>query len=180
MSDYWTQNIQSEKCLSENLGNKIVKQLPYNPYIVFDIDGTLANIKHRLCYLDKTLKNKPDWQSFNDAMINDEINLHIAAIYHKMCNNLHSSNNPAIFVTGRPETHRQQTENWLLKHKLIPNYLFMRPAGDYRTDVEIKQDIVLKYIKEAPILFVVDDRDAVVTMWRQLGYKCLQCQKGDY
>lgn len=166
--------------------NPKIDRDPYMPYIIFDIDGTLANIGHRLHYiktegyLGKEQKEKPDWKSFNDAMINDVLHLHISTIYHRMCNSKHQPNHGAIFVTGRPETHRPQTEKWLIRHGLIPNYLFMRPAEDHRSDVLIKQEIYLNHIAPAPVFFVLEDRDAVVKMWREFGLKCLQVQAGDY
>lgn len=158
---------------------KIVDQNPYNPYIIFDLDGTLANITHRLHHI-KNEEKKKNFDSFNDAMHDDSPNRHIVEIFKRMCHSVHTINNPPIIVTGRPETHRNQTEKWLMHHGLVPHYLFMRPANDYRSDTDIKKEIVEKYIKKAPILFVLDDRDRVVNMWRELGYKCLQVQKGDY
>jgi hypothetical protein len=168
---------------------------PHLPYIIFDIDGTLANIKQRLHYIqeikedvrnengswkgEKVVK-KPDWNAFNRAMVHDEPNLHIIGIYKAMCDMKRGGDYPAVFVTGRPEDYRAETEEWLRNNGMQPTRLFMRPEGDYRSDVEIKREIHEKYIKGAPVFFVVDDRDAVVAMWRELGYKCLQCQKGDY
>lgn len=148
-------------------------------YIIFDIDGTLANVTHRLHHIS-TEGQKPNWDAFNDAMVEDTIENSIAQIYYRMCACKHMVNYSSIFVTGRPETHRKQTEQWLMSYKLIPDYLFMRPAGDYRPDVEIKEEILDKYIQNADILFVVDDRQGVVDMWRRHGYKVLQCQKGDF
>ena len=36
--------------------------------IIFDIDGTLLNIQHRVHFLHKT---PPDWESFNGEMSKD-------------------------------------------------------------------------------------------------------------
>ena len=154
-----------------------VKQNPYKPYIIFDLDGTLANIGHRLHHIQN---DKPNWDVFNDACPGDAINTHVYELYQQMCNQSNKPNHPPIIVTARPETHREQTEQWLMKWNLVPRYLFMRPAKDYRPDVEIKKEIVDKYIQKAPVLFVVDDRTKVVNMWRELGYKCFQAQAGDY
>lgn len=166
---------------------------PHLPYIIFDIDGTLANIKHRLHHIKhpgsfssfeeaKKIPEKftPDWNAFNRAMVHDEPNMHIIAIYKAMCGLKRGGDYPAVFVTGRPEGYRAETEQWLQDNGIAPTRLFMRPEKDHRSDVAIKLEIYDNYIKDAPILFVVDDRDAVVAMWRELGYKCLQCQKGDY
>ena len=162
-------------------------------YIIFDIDGTLADISHRLHHIKEEKEDvrgengswkgqivvqRPDWQAFNNDMVHDTLNRHIAAIYGSMCPPHHSRG--SIVVTGRPETHRKQTEKWLRDNLIFPDYLFMRPAGDYRSDVDVKRDIVKNNISDAKVLLVIDDRSKVVEMWRELGYHCLQCQKGDY
>ena len=57
----------------------------------------------------------------------------------------------------------------------------MRGDKDNRPDSEIKQDILKQLQKEGKeILFVVDDRQSVVDMWRANGITCLQCKKGNY
>lgn len=161
------------------------------PYIVFDIDGTLANIKHRLHYIKSEPATnsyeeingtgKPDWDSFNAAMHEDKINPHIAAINKSMCGREYGRvSYPAIIVTGRPDIYREVTEKWLSHHGINYCYLFMRAKDDYRSDVNIKREIAERNIADAKVLFVIDDRSKVVDMWRELGYKCLQCQKGDY
>lgn len=150
---------------------------PSKPYIIFDIDGTLANIEHRLHHIEGEKKN---WDAFNDAMLGDRLNKHVAAVYYAMCGVGAQSQHPSIFVTGRPETHLLHTKHWLHEHSLHPNYLYMRPKGDYRSDYIVKKEIYDKYICGAPILFVMDDRQQVVDMWRSLKLKCFQVQKGDY
>ena len=46
---------------------------------------------------------------------------------------------------------------------------------------EIKKEILGKLKAEnKDILFVVDDRQQVVNMWRDNGITCLQCDKGDF
>lgn len=153
-----------------------VESDPQLPYIIFDIDGTMSNLKHRLFRIKE---QTPDWDAFNREMVHDELHEHIAAIYYALCRRGMNSH-PSIFVTGRPENYRYPTTEWLKKHNIFPNYLFMRPYKDYQPDVEIKREIHDKHIAGAPVLFVLDDRDRVVEMWRSLGYKCLQTQKGDY
>lgn len=158
--------------------NKVVNQKPYKPYIIFDLDGTLCNVDHRLHHI---AGEKKDWDSFNAACKDDFPHYKIAAIYNKMCNDETSVHNfPAIFMSGREEKHRAATENWLKKNKLIPDVLLMREIGDYRSDVEVKKELLQKYVQDAPILFVLEDRSGVVKMWRELGLTCLQVKEGDY
>lgn len=147
------------------------------PYIIFDIDGTLSNIQHRVHHVTKDPK---DWDSFNESMFEDEVDGAIWQIFQHMCNSRNGLNFPSIFVTGRMEKYRTVTENWLKKNNLVPDYLFMRETDDFRSDDVVKWEIDIKYISPAPILCVFDDRDKVVKMWRNQGYKCLQVQEGDF
>jgi len=48
--------------------------------------------------------------------------------------------------------------------------------GDYTPDQELKRKWANSYGKNK-ILFVVDDRQKVVDMWRSEGLVCLQCAK---
>lgn len=147
------------------------------PYVVFDIDGTLANIKHRLHHIKG---EKKDWDAFNSMLSGDELNADVAEIYYRFCDLRAINPCPAIVVTGRFEKYRAETEVWLAKHGIKPQYLFMRQDGDYRSDDIVKEDIYNTRLKQANIVFVVDDRERVVKMWRKVGLRCLQVQDGDY
>ena len=59
--------------------------------------------------------------------------------------------------------------------------LFMRPADVYNRDDEIKYQIYHDFIKdEYEVLFVLDDRNQVVDMWRNIGLPCFQVAPGDF
>ena len=86
-----------------------------------------------------------------------------------------------IIVSGRQERFRKVTETWLTWHKIPFKTLLMREDKDSRPDSEVKQDILRRLQGQGKkILFVVDDRQSVVDMWRANGVTCLQCKKGDY
>lgn len=81
-----------------------------------------------------------------------------------------------IFMSGRDEICRPETEIWLDKlgfDVLSPSsdcYLFMRPQGDSRPDTVVKRELFEKYVEPNwNISFVIDDRKSVVQMWRELG-----------
>lgn len=143
--------------------------------IIFDVDGTLAELNGREDYL-KT--GKPDWESFNAKMDQDLPNLPIVELYKTLWN---TGKYELIIVSGRQERFRKVTETWLAWHKIPFKTLLMRGYKDSRPDCEIKQDILKQLQNEGKdILFVVDDRQSVVDMWRANGVTCLQCKKGDY
>jgi len=59
--------------------------------------------------------------------------------------------------------------------------LFMRPDGDFRADNIVKQEIYDTHIKgKHDVLFVMDDRQQVVDMWRRNGLTCFQVAEGNF
>lgn len=155
--------------------------------VIFDIDGTLANIKHRLHFI----KEKPTCRkSFNESMVTDRVNENVAELYRTLVN---TEMYNVLLVTGRSEEYRIPTVNWLLENNLLPRsinkrfngslsgYLFMRPNNDSRPDEIIKLEILnnLK-LMGCEILFVVDDRPKVCRMWRANGVTCLQVNDKEF
>lgn len=145
-----------------------------NQWIIFDIDGTLADIGHRLHHIKG---EKKDWYGFNSRMKDDGLKFDIYMLY-EMC----KSRYKIAIVTGRFEEYREVTTDWLMRNGIYWDELHMRPSEDYRSDDIIKQDILKKHFQDnsRQIRFVVDDRDRVVNMWRHHNITCLQCQKGEY
>ncbi|WP_325050350.1 phosphatase domain-containing protein [Hyphobacterium indicum] len=138
--------------------------------IIFDIDGTLANIDHRREVLAKQPIN---WELFFSRMIDDKPNTEIVELY-KLIHGTKLFN--SIIATGRPERYRPVTEKWLASNEIEFDHLMMRPDGDYRPDYKIKAEMLAKLLRKgSDIAFVVDDRKSVVDMWRSNNILCLQC-----
>lgn len=143
--------------------------------ILFDIDGTLANIEHRRIFLDQ---DRPDWKSFNAAMGDDTLNENIVNLYRVLRD---SQKYDIIIVTGRNESFRAITETWLTWNGIEFERLLMRADRDMRADHIIKEEILDRLLDEGKdIAFTVDDRQQVVDMWRRRGITCLQCDVGDF
>jgi hypothetical protein len=136
--------------------------------VIFDIDGTLADLRHRLHHVTGAHKN---WDMFFatvhlDTPITPVVTLAKIVDYYEM---------PIICVSGRPEDIRDQTSQWLHDQDIWPADLYMRPSNDYRPDYVIKKELLVKLREDGwePIL-VIDDRPSVVQMWRAEGLVCLQ------
>ena len=143
--------------------------------IIFDIDGTLADLNGREQFLHNGQK---DWDSFNAHMSEDLPNLPIVELYRAL---YETHRYEIILVSGRQEQFRQITETWLSFHKIPFDTLLMRGNTDFRHDLEVKQDILKSLQAQGKeILLTVEDRQSVVDMWRANGITCLQCTKGDY
>ena len=143
--------------------------------VIFDIDGTLANIEHRRAHLRK---NPPDWKVFNAEMGKDIPNADVVSLYRSLWN---TNNYELILVTGRNERTRKLTEQWLTWNEIPFLRLLMRADQDFRADHVIKEELLDLLLAEGKeIAFTVDDRQQVVDMWRRRGITCLQCDVGDF
>ena len=126
---------------------------------VCDIDGTIANMWNRNPYdLTKVLEDKPHW---------DIINLVT----------LLTPNYKLIFVSGRSDKCRNDTEKWLALHFWMcieDIVLFMRKELDNRKDSIVKYEILQEITKEYYVQYIFDDRDQVVQMARDAWFRVLQ------
>lgn len=134
--------------------------------VIFDIDGTLANINHRLHFI-KT-ENK-DWDNFFAHMDKDTP---IESMI-KLCNLMYQQEHKVLVVTGRPDNYRELTQSWLKQQGVDYHELYMRKAGDRRPDWIVKQEILQNLPYD--IWYAVDDKPQVVDMYRKQGLACLHC-----
>ena len=164
--------------------------------VIFDIDGTLADCRHRRHFVEG--ENK-DWEAFYNNMKLDKPVNSIATLLKMIATSAWGSEDFAdvniVFCSGRPARYRAETAHWIYEYigvNLYPEIwidasgekwpkLLMRKDSDHRPDNEVKQEILdsLK-AKGFEILFAVDDRNQVVDMWRRNGITCLQCAEGDF
>jgi len=143
--------------------------------VIFDIDGTLANIEHRRGYL---VGARPNWTRFNAAMGDDTPNGPIVSLYKTLWD---SGTYRLEIVTGRNERFRTLTEHWFTWNEIPFHRITMRADNDHRADHIIKQEILQKFLAEGHVIdFTVDDRQQVVDMWRRHGITCLQCDVGNF
>lgn len=144
------------------------------PCVIFDIDGTLADISHRRHHVENRPKN---WKAFNAAMHMDKPNepiVRLAGMFVKQ-------GVPIVACSGREEIYKAQTSIWLLENNVWHQGLYMRKEKDYRADDIVKSELLDQILADGwqPWL-VVDDRSRVVEMWRARGLTCLQCAPGDF
>jgi len=145
--------------------------------IIVDLDGTLCNIDHRLDHVRK--EGRKDWHSFFEGMADDTPNQWCVDIVEGL-----SSMHQIVYCSGRPDSYRTQTAEWLARHNLGDfrgGHLYMRPRSDSRQDSIIKEIILdFELLTRFTPCVMIDDRQQVVDMWRRRGYVCLQCHKGDF
>lgn len=140
--------------------------------VIFDIDGTLADISERIHHVRAKRK---DWPAFFEGMAQDRA----VASMVRLCNILYGAGVRIVLCSGRSEEHREATMAWLAREGVPYHELLLRRDGDRRSDVVVKRDI-LAGIDKRRVLFVVEDRSRVVDMWRSEGLVCLQCAPGEF
>lgn len=145
---------------------------PYKPdltlpkAVIFDIDGTLAIANSRGPY--------------------DTSRYHTDDPEHRLTgllNNLRQAYEPHAIVglTGRDEAHRAVTEEWLERHQVHWDELWMRPEGDMRRDNVVKLELFNVHLRHRfNVVAAFDDRDRVVRLWRRLGILCAQVAYGAF
>ena len=142
--------------------------------VIFDIDGTLANVDHRRHFV--TGKRK-DFTAFYEAMVGDTI----MPVTHGLCNSYFMQRWHVTICTGRPEAYREVTELWLAAHGVWYHELIMRPDDRrYDPDFEVKQTMLDAILEQRKVHVVFDDRDQVVEMWRRNGITCFQVAPGTF
>ena len=142
---------------------------------ICDIDGTLANIDHRLHHITTKPKN---WPAFKEKMPHDTLNVHVADVVRALVD----CGNRLIIASGRDEEQRLDTTSWLAKYGFISGTsclrhgdikfekLYMRTDKDNRSDDIVKSELFDQMIVDGfDPKFVFDDRGRVVRMWRECG-----------
>lgn len=141
------------------------KMLSKKEAICVDIDGTLADLGDR---------NPYQYGIMNDKIVVPVRDvLQVFADVRPYCE--------IIITSGREEKTRKDTETWLKQNKVPYSKLFLRKTGDNRRDASVKKEIynteILPYYN---VNFVLDDRNQVVAMLRELGLTVFQVAEGNF
>jgi hypothetical protein len=135
------------------------------PLAVLDIDGVLADVRHRLHHVTKRPK---DWAAFFAAASEDpplEVGLETARRLAEVCE--------IVYLSGRPEHCRDDTLAWFARHGLPDGELFLRRRGDFRPARVVKVEILDRLSQRAPVTVLVDDDPLVCEAARAAGYDVL-------
>ena len=132
--------------------------------VLVDIDGTVAKMVNRGPY---------DWAKVGD----DEPKHEIIELVEDLMMVYE-----IVFMSGRDGSCYEATNKWLQDNIKQCHYqLFMRAEGDSRKDSIVKQELYEEHIKgKYNVHLVLDDRDQVVRLWRDLGMTCLQVADGNF
>lgn len=161
------------KGVIENMALQFGVTKPGTKLVVCDIDGTVADLTHRLEY---ARGEKKDWKKFFSLLSGDTPRQDIYIAAQSLA---HEHDALLVFVSARPEDYRLETEQWLRDNGMMYDNLIMRRKGDKRQDTDVKSDIYNRYLKQYDIVRVFDDRPSVIRMWREKGLEVEDVGNGE-
>ena len=147
--------------------------------VIFDLDGTLADITAR-----KELATKPngklDWDKFFDPS-NIKLDVPNKPVV-KLAQMLAEDGFTINIFSGRTDKTMHTTRSWLSQHRIPFQKLIMRDSkiNHFTPDDILKKDMLDKYVDINDVFLVVDDRNKVVDMWRSLGLTVFQVADGNF
>ena len=132
---------------------------------VVDIDGVLADVRHRLHHVNAHPK---DWRAFFDAAPEDSLLTEgedtvrrLAEVYD------------IVYLSGRPEACRRDTERWFDQHDLPKGPMLLRPWNDFRPSRVYKVEALEKLAETRTVVVLVDDDPRVLDAARAAGFDVL-------
>lgn len=135
------------------------------PLAIVDIDGVVADVRHRLHHLQTGRGRRKDWDAFFAAASDDGVHSEGLAVVERLAHD-----HEIVFLTGRPERLRASTEQWLDINGLGGHGLVMRPEGDRRPAATIKVELIAELSRDRTIGIVVDDDPLVLAAASTAGH----------
>jgi len=141
------------------------------PLAVFDIDGVLADVAHRVHLLER---RPPDWSGFFREAVNDLTHDEGVSLAQEA-----AADCEVVYVTGRPEWCRADTVAWLARHGLPDGQLAMRRNGDHRPARKAKPRLLRDLAVGRVVAVVVDDDPEVCDAYERDGWTVLRATWAD-
>jgi phosphoglycolate phosphatase-like HAD superfamily hydrolase len=135
------------------------------PLAVLDIDGVLADVRHRLHHVEARPKN---WAAFFTSATTDPLLPEGAAIAATL-----ERDHEVVYLTGRPESCRRDTVAWLSRHGLPDGIVLMRATDDRRPARQTKLAVLRQLSRRGQVAMVVDDDPTVIEAVTKAGFPAL-------
>jgi hypothetical protein len=160
--------------------------------IIFDLDGTLADIDERK--QNSQIDNgKMDWDIFFDP---ENIKLDKPKPEVIKCAQMfHQQGYKIVIFSGRNDRSFHSTKEWLAQHEVPYDLLVLRPdkfkdeswpVADgnpatykmrFMPDQILKKEMLDTFVDINDVFIIFEDRKKVVDMWRELGLTCFEVEE---
>jgi predicted kinase len=166
-------DVSVETCLERDLrrpgavGADVIMKMFYDNFIqppppVIDAPDCI------ICDLDGTIAESTGRGPFEETRVGeDRIRPFIWAAVNALAR---ATNAQIIFLSGRQDSCREATTNWLRAYCRTEPTLYMRAAGDSRKDYVVKEKLYRTHIEgRYNVRAIFDDRPQVLRMWERIG-----------
>ena len=128
---------------------------------IFDMDGTLCDTSSVLHFIEGEDK---DYAAFHAASADCPPRAEVV----EAAKAEQASGRAILVVSSREFIWRDLTLDWLVKHEVPYDAIYLRIVGDYRKDVAIKKDILAQIKADGfEVLAAWDDKPSVLDLWRE-------------
>jgi hypothetical protein len=135
------------------------------PFAVLDIDGVLADVRHRLHHLEQHPK---EWPAFFAGAPQDPVLDEGVRLAREL-----AEDSEIIYLTGRPERYRGPTADWLQRNELPAGQLLMRGDDDFRPGRVTKTEFLIELSTARPVRLLIDDDPTVIAAASKAGFSVL-------
>ncbi|GAA3122568.1 hypothetical protein JOF29_008483 [Kribbella aluminosa] len=140
------------------------------PYAVLDIDATLSDTSKRIHFIERKPK---DWDSFFARAKDDAVLAEGLAVATTL-----AAEHVIVYLTGRPERIRRDTEKWLKDNGFPDGEVYMRGDTDRRPSMLMKLGRLKRLAEQRPVAVLVDDDVKVIAAAQKAGYTVLRADWG--
>lgn len=174
--------IRRDNARADGVGERVITSMYYQwlvPKIekdhalptcyIFDVDGTMTSAMDRSPY---------DWKKVGGDTPRVEIVLLVKGLL-ALGKVLDSKAIKLVYLSGRDESCRAETEEWLRRWVGEFDELHMRKEGDMRDDRIVKEELYNAHIKgKYNVGLLFDDRPKVARMWKEMGLPVADVGRG--
>lgn len=140
--------------------------------VIFDMDGTLADVSSIRHYLKKYeasgRTHHKDFDSFHAESVNVPPHPHVV----NAAQVAHMLGHKVLIVTARKHMWRHQTAWFLAMHRIPSDALFMRGNLDNRKDYDVKKDILNTIRQAYDPIHAWDDNPSIIKLWTEESIPC--------
>lgn len=131
--------------------------------VIFDVDGTLADVRGIRHYVVGT--RRKNFDAFHEESVNVPAHAHVA----NAAQVAHMLGHDVIVVTARKVRWARHTAMWLALNEIPSVSMFMRADADSRPDVEVKRDILKAVKNRWEVIAAWDDNPKIIELWKSEG-----------
>ncbi len=135
--------------------------------VLVDLDHTLSDARWRNNMI-KDKMTKEDWREYHVRCYLDPVFEPVANVVRA----LRLMGTQIYVVTAREEYVRHMTHEWMTRHRIPMDALFMRSVGDATPSARLKAKQIVYAVPTqdlARIKLIIDDREDVIEEFARLG-----------